>query len=109
MNKQDVIQKLNSLECEIAEVICDITTMADSKPCYPNESVLVFLVSQPSNDDLIKYNNHWTVCESIDDFAEGIVFGEAEAKEKYTRYFVSEFKEVKEFVSDFPIPSHVLH
>ena len=109
MDKREVINKLNTLDCEIAEVICDITTMADAICCYPNESVLVFLVEQPSNDDLIKNNKHWTICESVDDFNEGIVYGEDEAKKAYCNYYVSEFKEVKPFNSDFPIPSHVLH
>jgi hypothetical protein len=99
MNKQDVIQRLNSLDCEIAEVMCDICS--NGEKCYPNESIIVLLVSEPSNDDLIKNNLHWTICESIDDFDEGIVYGQAEAKEKYCNYYVSEFHDVKPFVSDF--------
>ena len=103
MDKREVINKLNTLDCEIAEVICDITTSTDEKPCYSNESVLVFLVKQPSNDDLIKNNKHWTICDSIDDFNEGIVYGEGDAKKAYCNYYVSEFKEVKPFSSDFTL------
>lgn len=104
MNKQEVIQQLKGLknECEIAEIICDINSRGDglAKPCYPNESIIVMLVSQPSNDDLICNSRHWTICGSIEDFEEGIVYGMEEADESGTRYFVADFKSVKPFEKD---------
>lgn len=99
MNKQEVIKKLKAASCEIAEVICDISR--SGSVVYPDESILVQLVSEPSNDDLIKRQKHWTVCESISDFKAGIVYGEREAKEAYCKHYVSNFKEVKEFKTDF--------
>ena len=99
MNKTEAIEKMNNMEADIAEVICDISR--NGVVCYSNESVLVFLVSQPSNDDLIRHNKHWTICDNVEDFTQGMVYGEKEAKEKYSRYYVSDFKEVKEFVSDY--------
>ena len=104
MNKQEVIKQLNELqnECEIAEIICDITSRGDglAKPCYPNESIIVLLATQPSNDDLICNHRHWTICDSIEDFEEGIVYGKEEADKKYTSYFVADFKSVKPFEKD---------
>ena len=101
MKKVETIKKLKEMQCDIAEVICDIACRGSV--CYPNESILVLLQNQPSNDDLIKHGKHWTICDNIDDFKEGMVFGEKEAKEKYCKYYVTDFKEVKEFISDFPI------
>lgn len=99
MNKQEVIKKLESAGCEIAEVICDISR--NGSVVYPDESILVQLETEPSNDDLIKRQKHWTVCESISDFKAGIVYGEKEAKEAYCKHYVSDFKEVREFKTDF--------
>ena len=99
MNKQEIIEKLQATDCEIAEVICNISR--GGTVAYPNESILVELVSEPSNDDQIKIGRHWTVCNGIDDFNEGIVYGEAEAKKCYCKHYVSDFKEVREFKGDF--------
>jgi len=99
MNKEQVIKALSDMECEIAEVICDISR--GGSVVFPNESILVSLVSEPSNDDLVKNNEHWYWCESIDDFNEGIVYGEDAAREAYCNHYVSDFKEVKEFKTDF--------
>jgi hypothetical protein len=99
MNKQEAIKALESASCEIAEVICDISR--GGSVVYPDESILVQLVSEPSNDGLIKREKHWTVCESISDFKAGIVYGEREAKETYCKHYVSNFKGVREFKTDF--------
>lgn len=99
MNKQQVINALSKMECDIAEVICDISR--GGNVIYPNESILVFLVSEPNNDDFIKNNKHWTICDSISDFKKGIVFGEKAARKVYCKHYVSNFKEIKEFKTDF--------
>ena len=106
MNKKDVIEKLRSAEYKsgIAEVICDISS--NGQVCYPNESILVLLWGygeddSACDDDQIIQQNHYTICEGVEDFNEGIVYGLEEARKNYCKYYVSEFKEVKPFVSDF--------
>lgn len=110
MNKEQVINKLHEMRLnlddvhrdditEIAEVICDISI--DGNVVYPNESILVYLVREPNIDDLIKVSKHWTICDGIRDFDEGIVYGIADAKAKYCKHYVSDFKEVRYFKSDF--------
>ena len=106
MNKNEVIDKLRSADYEsgIAEVICDIVN--SENVCYPNKSILVLLWGygeddSACNDDQIVYSKHFAICGGIDDFEENIVYGTNVAKEDYCNYYVSEFKEVKPFVSDF--------
>ena len=99
MNKREIIEKLSSMDCEIAEVICDISV--GGVVIYPDESILVSLVKEPSNDDLVTPHKHWTWCENIKDFKEGIVSGQAAARKAYCKHYVSNFKEVKEFKTDF--------
>lgn len=110
MNKEQVIDKLYELKynlndvnrndtTELAEVICDISR--DGNVVYPDESVIVYLVREPNTDDLIKVGKHWTICDGIRDFAEGMVYGMGEAKAKYCKHYVSDFKEVRYFKSDF--------
>ena len=104
MNKKETIEQLKTLQaqgCEIAEVICDICGTGEIVPCYPKESFLVYLVSEPSNDDRIINRKHWTICSSIRDFKIGVVFGESAARKLYSKYFVSKVHEVKEFKTDF--------
>jgi hypothetical protein len=99
MTKKEVINKLLEMNCDIAEVICDISV--SGQVVYPDESIVVSLVEQPSNDDLVNTNKHWTWCESIKDFKEGIVSGLSAARRAYCKHYVSNFKEVKEFKTDF--------
>jgi hypothetical protein len=99
MTKKEVINKLLEMDCDIAEVICDISV--SGQVVYPDESIVVSLVEQPSNDDLVNPNKHWTWCESIKDFKEGIVSGLSAARRAYCKHYVSNFKEVKEFKTDF--------
>ncbi len=99
MNKQQVINALSEMECDIAEIICDISR--EGRIVYPNESILVFLVSEPNNDDFIKHGKHWTICDSISDFKKGIVYGKKAADKSYCKHYVSNFIEVKEFKTDF--------
>ena len=99
MNKKQVIEKLSSMDCDIAEVICDISV--NGEVVYPDESIVVSLVEQPCNDDLVIPSKHWTWCESIKDFKEGIVSGQSAARRAYCKHYVSSFKEVREFKTDF--------
>ena len=63
MDKQELINKLNSQTSEIIEVIVDIAN--NLTDCiYHNESILVFAEEEPSNSDLIKYSKHWCTCDS---------------------------------------------
>lgn len=99
MNKKEIINALSKMKCDIAEVICDISR--GGNVIYPNESILVFLVSEPNNDDFIKNNKHWTICNSISDFKKGIVYGKKTVRKSYCKLYVSDFKKVKEFKTDF--------
>lgn len=109
MNKKDVIKLLSEAEpaSGIMEIICDIAS--NGQVCYPDESILVMLWGYGDDDsacadDQIINSKHYTICAGVKDFKEGIVFGHAAARKAYCNYYVSEFKEVKEFVSDFPQP-----
>jgi hypothetical protein len=99
MTKKEVINKLLEMDCDIAEVICDISV--SGQVVYPDESIVVSLVEQPCNDDLVNPSKHWTWCESIKDFKEGIVSGLSAAHRAYCKHYVSNFKEVREFKTDF--------
>lgn len=106
MNKEEVINILKDNTTEypsgIANIKCDIAS--NGQICYPDESILVILDNSPDAavaDDQIKHHHHWTTCDSIEDFNEGIVYGEQEAREHYCNYYVSDFKSVEPFTSDF--------
>jgi hypothetical protein len=99
MTKKEVINKLLEMNCDIAEVICDISV--SGQVVYPDESIVVSLVEQPCNDDLVNPSKHWTWCESIKDFKEGIVSGLSAARRAYCKHYVSNFKEVREFKGDY--------
>lgn len=73
MTKEKVFEMLKGMECEIAEVKCGI--VANSGNYHSNVSILVYLVEEPSNDDLIDYSKHWQVCTSIEDFKKSIKYG----------------------------------
>ena len=106
MDKEQVVKVLETLSdngCQIAEVICDITTKVDLTPCYPNESILVLLTKETDKRDLVNPCKHWTLCESIKDFKDGIVYGVEEAEATRCRYYVCDFKEVKPFNVSFKL------
>ena len=60
-----------------------------------------WIVSQVKSALFCLHGNILPICESVDDFEEGIVYGTDEAKKHYCNYYVSEFKDVRPFVSDF--------
>lgn len=99
MNKQQVINALSEMECDIAEIICDISR--EGRIVYPNVSILVFLVNESNNDDFIKHGKHWIICDSISDFKKSIVYGKKTAARAYRKHYVSNFIEMKEFKTDF--------
>lgn len=99
MDKKEVIERLSGMNCEIAEVIGDINKGLEL--AFPDESVLVILVSNPSIKGLINSCKHWTTCDSIDDFNEGIVCGKDEARETRCKHYFNGFKEVREFKGDY--------
>lgn len=106
MKKKDVIKILSEAEpaSGIMEVICDIAS--NGQVCYPNESILVMLWGygdddRACDDDQIINSKHYTICNGIKDFRTGVVYGHSAARKAYCNYYVSEFREVREFVSDF--------
>lgn len=98
MTKSEITKQLKNMDCEIAEVICDIKTMSGEWFC---KSVLVFLVKQPSNDDLIKNWLHWFTCEDIDEFCKRFAFDAEEAKLTFQNWEITKVRDIKKFVSDF--------
>lgn len=106
MNKEDVIKILKDKKTEyksgIANIKCDIAS--NGQICYPNESILVIVENGADaaiSEELVVNSRHWTLCDSIEDFIEGIVYGELEARDNYCNYYVSDFKSVEAFISDF--------
>lgn len=100
MNKEQVINALREMETKsgIAEVICDISVRGIV--VYPNESILVKLC-EPCDDNRIATREHWCICDNIADFEEGVVYGQAAAEKAYCKHYVSEFKKVEPFETDF--------
>ena len=97
MEKKEVIKQLNNMNCDIAEIICDIKTMSGE---WNNESVLVFLTSQPCNDDFIDHQCHWCICESIKEFSKHFAFNAKEAKLKFQNCQITNVIDIREFVAD---------
>ena len=84
MEREEVIKRLNEMDCEIANVIVNISGNI--------ESILVYLVKEPSHKDLIKFDQHW------------LDFDEIEYFERYAKREEMEFIIVEEFVSDYELP-----
>jgi len=98
MTKSEITKQLKNMDCEIAEIICDIKTMSDVSL---NQSVLVFLVKEPSNDDLIKPSMHWYVCNNIKELTSKFAFNDEDAKLKFQNLQIVNVKEIREFETDF--------
>lgn len=60
MNIKDLLNKIRNMDCEIAEAIAKNNTY--------RFSYIVYLVSDPSNSDLVNPNLHDFVFDSIDEF-----------------------------------------
>lgn len=86
MTKKQVVEILKEMDCEIAKVQICLT----NKTYYDN--VIVYLVSEPSNDDQIINANHWWIFNSIKEFDS--FFNSRISKN-------IQFLDVTEFVSDF--------
>ena len=88
MTKEQVLESLKLMECEIAQVKINF----ERNGHVYNTNVLVYLVSDPSNEDQIRNSNHWCIFYNINEFYKDI--------ENRTSTQV-EFIMVSEFVSDF--------
>ena len=88
MTKEQVLEILKLMDCEIAQVKIKFERNGHEY----NTNVLVCLVSDPSNTDQIRNSNHWCLFSNIDEFYKDI--------ENRTSTQV-EFIMVSEFVSDF--------
>lgn len=96
MDKQELINKLNSQTSEIIEVIVDIANKG-TKRIYHNESILVHATEEPSNADLIKYSKHWCTCNS-----EQLLEALNQDNDLWLNHFyVCDVKSVTPFKSDF--------
>ena len=90
MTKEQVLEILKLMDCEIAQVKINF----ERNGHVYNTNVLVYLVSDPSNEDQIQIimSNHWCIFYNINEFYKDI--------ENRTSTQV-EFIMVSEFVSDF--------
>lgn len=66
MDKNQSLIELENLNCEIAEVICDV--LGQDNVVHKNQSILVFLVENPSCDDLIDFNTHYYIFDSVEQY-----------------------------------------
>ena len=101
MDKQEIINALNELKeggAEIAEVIVNISNADKVK--HENESLLVRLVDNPSNEDCINNVEHWDLFDSIEDFKANAYYKEG-ANETYCIDYISDFISANKFVTDF--------
>ena len=88
MKKKQVVDILKGMDCEIAQV--QISFVKEGNDHY--ENVLVYLVSDPSNDDQIINANHWWIFSNITEFKREI---------KNVTSDMIDFISVTEFISDF--------
>ena len=88
MTKKQVVDILKGMDCEIAQV--QISFVKEGNDHY--ENVLVYLVSDPSNDDQIINANHWWIFSNITEFKREI---------KNVTSDMIDFISVTEFISDF--------
>lgn len=88
MTKEQVLEILKLMDCEIAQVKINF----ERNGHVYNTNVLVYLVSDHSNEDQIRNSNHWCIFYNINEFYKDI--------ENRTSTQV-EFIMVSEFVSDF--------
>jgi hypothetical protein len=61
MDRNELVNRLENIDGDIAEVFIFSKRTGV-------RSILVFLVSDPSNDDFIKYNDHWYIYDDIYSF-----------------------------------------
>jgi uncharacterized Zn-finger protein len=88
MTKEQVVNILNGMDCEIAQVEFSFYM----EGLYCQHDVLVYLVDEPSNDDQIINSMHHWIYSNIEEFNDEI--------EDYTNGTL-EFLNVTEFISDF--------
>lgn len=88
MTKEQVVNILNGMDCEIAQV--EFAFYKENLYCQ--HDVLVYLVDEPSNDDQIINSMHHWIYSNIEEFNDEI--------EDYTNDTL-EFLNVTEFISDF--------
>lgn len=101
MEKIEVINALNEMKLngkQIAEVKVNLSNGGKIK--YTNESILVRLVENPTNENNIKNESHWELYDTITEFAEYSYY-RPHADSSYTIDYISEFLSVEEFISDF--------
>ena len=68
MTKEQVLEILKLMDCEIAQV-----KIKFERHCHvSNTNVLVYLVSDPSNEDQIRNSNHWCIFYNINEFYKDI-------------------------------------
>ena len=96
MEKRDLLEKVRNTDCDIVEVICDIIGRNDGRK-YEDESVLIYKSDEPSNKDLVEPSEHWFIFDSVADF-EDEMRGEEEG---FSSFIETNFKEVREFKTDF--------
>lgn len=88
MTKEQVVNTLNGMDCDIAQVQIRFYWNGD----YRCSNVLVYLADEPSNDDQIINANHWRIFSDIEEFID-----ELEDNTNKTLEFIS----VDEFITDF--------
>lgn len=101
MDKQEIINALNELKksgAEIAEVRVNISNAGKVK--HENESLLVRLVDNPSNEGSINNAEYWDLFDSIEDFNANAYY-KAGANETYFIDYISDFISANKFVTDF--------
>ena len=88
MTKEQVVNILNGMDCEIAQINIKFWFNGD----YRYDNVLVYLVDEPPIKSQIINSNHWCIFFDIEEFIDKI--------EVNTNDTV-EFLNVTEFISDF--------
>ena len=94
MTKEDVIKKLQNSRCKYAVVVTDVHSTGNNSIVWGKDRIIVSVLEMQNPAKF--FGNSYCVCNSIRDFRENCVFGLAEAKKHFCRYYFGEIYDVIE-------------
>jgi hypothetical protein len=90
MTREQALVVLRNAPCKYAVLTLDVCS--GGEVCYPREKVVVSVLE--TQNPFANIGKYFTTFESIKDFRENSVFGEAEARKTYCNYYFGEIYEI---------------
>ncbi len=94
MTKNEALEQLKQMNCKYAELVVDVWQVGEITPCYPKETIIVSVLETQNPYDEKFFGKVYTTCESIRDFKENCIFGEAQARKHYGRYYFQNIQSI---------------